>query len=342
VTPESLPPAEYVMYVLGGKGRAAAVSTAAAWRLADRLAESARPIEQLAVEVGCPVDALAAVLRVCAGLGFFSSPQPGVFAVTERGKALSADSLGPMAAFVGASEQWDPWSRLRSVQGRSDTAFASANGEELYEWMAHHPEAAARYDAAIDSFTRHEAAALCSAFDFAMARVVVDVGGGRGSLLGAVLAANAHLRGVLFDLPHVIERVRPRLADAFGERVELIGGDFFAAVPAGDVVMCKHVLHNWNDERAAELLRRCAAAAGEDGRVLILETILSPDNRADMAAMLDLEMQVLLAGRVRRKPELRRLVSDAGLVLERFEALTAGTWLVVAARGQPTIRTVPP
>ena len=338
MTPESLPPAEYAMYVLGGKGRAAAVSTAAAWRLADRLLDGAKSIEQLAQEVGCAADALAAVLRICAGLGFFSSPQPGTFAVTERGRALTADALGPMAAFVGAAEQWDPWARLRDVQPGGETAFALANGERLYEWMQRHPDAAARYDAAIDSFTRHEAAALCSAFDFASASVVVDVGGGRGSLLAAVLAANERLRGVLFDLPHVIERARPRLAEAFGGRVQFAGGDFFVGVPAGDVVMCKHVLHNWNDERAIAVLQRCAAAASAGaegragpGRVLILETILSPDNRADMAAMLDLEMQVLLSGRVRRKPELRRLVGDAGLIVERFEPLTAGTWLVVAA-----------
>lgn len=332
MTPENGSPLEYVMYVLGGKGRAQAVSTAAAWRLAERLADAPRRADDLAREIGCPPDAMAAVLRICAGLGFFDSPQPGVFAVTERGRALRADALGPMAEFVGATEQWAPWSRLRAVQDGGDTAFALANGDGLYGWMAAHPDAAARYDAAIDAFTRHEANALCAEFDFAAVQRVVDVGGGRGSLLAAVLAANTHVRGVLFDLPHVVERARARLVERFGARVEVQGGDFFAAVPAGDLVMVKHVLHNWNDDRAVELLRRCGEAAGGDGRVLLLETILSPDNRADMAAMLDLEMQVLLGGRVRRKPELRRLISDAGLVVERFEPLTAGTWLVIARR----------
>lgn len=331
--PDSLPPAEYLMYVLGGKGRAAAVSTAAAWRIADRLAAGPRTVEELAADVGCPTAALASVLRVCAGLGFFDSPQPGSFALTERGRALCADALGPMAEFVGSAEQWDPWARLRAVRRGESTAFSIANGAPLYEWMTGHADAAARYDAAIDAFTQHEAAALCRAFDFAGVRTVVDVGGGRGSLLAAVLAANVHLGGVLIDLPHVADRARPLLAARFGARVEVFGGDFFTAVPAADVVLCKHVLHNWNDERAVALLRRCADAAGASGRVVVLETVLSPDNRADLAAMLDLEMQVLLGGRVRRKPELRRLIGDAGLVVQRFEALTAGTWLVVAAAG---------
>lgn len=332
MTPDNGSPLEYVMYVLGGKGRAQAVSTAASWRLAERLAGAPRTADDLAHEIGCPPDAMAAVLRICAGLGFFDSPQPGVFAVTERGRALRADALGPMAEFVGATEQWAPWSHLRAVRSGGDTAFALANGNGLYDWMAAHPAAAARYDAAIDAFTRHEANALCAEFDFNAVRRVVDVGGGRGSLLAAVLAANPRVCGVLFDLPHVVERARPGLVDRFGARVEVKGGDFFAAVPAGDLVMVKHVLHNWNDDRAVELLRRCGEAVDRDGRVLLLETILSPDNRADMAAMLDLEMQVLLGGRVRRKPELRRLVGDAGLTVERFEPLTAGSWLLVARR----------
>ena len=336
MNPESLLPADYLMFVLGGKGRAAAVSTAAAWRLADRLANGPRTAESLAPEIGCSPAALTSVLRVCAGLGFFEAVSAdGAFVVTERGRALRSDTLGPMAEFVGAPEQWDPWARLRDVKNGGETAFTLANGAPLYEWMARHDGAAARYDAAIDAFTRHEARALCAALDFAKSRRVVDVGGGRGSLLAAVLEANPHLRGVLFDVPHVAERSRAALAARFGARVDAVGGDFFASVPAGDVVLLKHVLHNWNDERAVAILRACAAAIGDaaDGRVLVIESVLSPDQRADMAAMLDLEMRVLLDARVRRKPELRRLIGDAGLALERFEPLGAGTWLCVVSRG---------
>lgn len=330
--PESLPPAEYLMYVLGGKGRAQAVSTAAAWRLADRLADGPRTALSLAEEIGCDPAALTSVLRVCAGLGFFETARPGEFAVTERGRMLRADALGPMADFVGASEQWDPWARLRDVRGDA-TAFQIAHGAGLYEWMARHPAAAARYDAAIDAFTRHEVGALRAAFDFATVRRVVDVGGGRGTLLAEVLEGWPHLRGILFDLPHVVERAAPALRHRFGARVELRGGDFFADVPAGaDAYLIKRVLHNWSDARASELLRRCAAAMAADGRILAIEAVLSPDNRADMAATMDLEMQVLLGGNVRRKPELRRLFADAGLAIERFEPLSAGSWLVVAAR----------
>jgi hypothetical protein len=276
---------------------------------------------------------MVSVLRVCAGLGFFASARPGEFVVTERGQALRSDQLGPMADFVGASEQWDPWARLRDVRGDA-TAFEIAHGAGLYEWMARHAGAAARYDAAIDAFTKHEAGALRAAFDFAGVQEVVDVGGGRGTLLAEVLEGWPHLRGVLFDLPHVVERARPELVVRFGARVEAVGGDFFADLPTGaDAYLIKRVLHNWNDERASELLQRCAAAMAPGGRILAIEAVLSPDHRADMAATMDLEMQVLLGGRVRRKPELRRLFAEAGLTIERFEPLSGGSWLVVGARG---------
>jgi hypothetical protein len=332
MTPESMTPAEYLMYVLGGKTRAQAVSTAAAWQLADRLAAGPRTVASLAEEIGCDPAALASVLRVCAGLGFFDTARPDEFVVTERGRALCADALGPMADFVGRSEQWDPWARLRDVRGDAP-AFQIAHGAGLYEWMAHHPGAAARYDAAIDAFTRHEAGALRAAFDFGPVQQVVDVGGGRGTLLAEVLDGWQHLRGILFDLPHVVERAAPALQERFGARVEVCGGDFFRDLPRGaDAYLVKRVLHNWNDERAGELLRQCAAAMAPGGRILAIEAVLSPDNRADQAASMDLEMQVLLGGRVRRKPELRRLFADAGLTIERFEPLGGGSWLVVAGR----------
>ncbi len=331
--PDSDSPADYLLQVLGGKCRTQAVSTAAALGLADRLAAGPRTVAALAAEIGCDAAVLVPVLRLCAGMGFFASPTPDTFVLTERGAALKGSALGPLAEFVGAAEQWDPWARLRDVaRGGGGTAFQLAHGTGLYDHLARTPAAAARYDAAIDSFTRHEAEALCAQFDFTEVRTVVDVGGGRGTLLGEVLQRWPHLRGVLFDLPHVAARARPELAARFGARVEALGDDFFRGVPKGHDVYCvKHVLHNWDDERAQALLQRCVEAMGPGGRVLAIETVLAPDNRADLAAMMDLEMQVLLGGRVRRKPELRRLFQAAGLRVEQMTPLVGGSWLLVGS-----------
>ena len=325
-------PAEHLLDILGGKARVQAISTAAALGLADVLAKGPRTVPSLAQELGCREDVLATVLRMVAGLGFFSSPEPGLYALTERGHVLKRDQLGPLATFVGAPEQWDPWARLRDAAQGGDVAFVRTFGHGLYDHVAADDAAAARYDAAIDAFTRHEAESLCRTFDFAGAREVIDVGGGPGTLLLEVLRRNGHLRGTLFDLPHVAERALPRLRGELGDRVRTHGGDFFAAIPRGDVLLLKHVLHNWDDERAASLLQRCAEALPAGGRLLVIETILAPDNRADLAAMLDLEMMVLLGGRERRKPELRRMLSACGLSLASMAPLVSGSWLLVAEK----------
>lgn len=326
-------PAEHLLDILGGKARVQAISTAAALGVADVLANGPRTVPSLAQELGCREDVLTTVLRMVAGLGFFTSPEPGLYALTDRGHVLKRDQLGPLATFVGASEQWNPWSHLRDAARGGEVAFVRTFGHGLYDHVAADDAAAARYDAAIDAFTRHEAESLCRTFDFADAREVIDVGGGHGTLLFEVLRRNGHLRGVLFDLPHVAERALPRLRGELGDRVRTHGGDFFAAIPHGaDVLLLKHVLHNWDDDRAAVLLRRCAEAMPAGGRLLVIETILAPDNRADLAAMLDLEMMVLLGGRERRKPELRRMLAASGLSLSSMEPLVSGSWLLVAEK----------
>jgi len=333
VSSEGQTSAERLLHVLGGKVQAQAVSTVAWLGVADALALGPRSIESLAEEIDCRMDVLASLLRMVAGLGFFSSPEPGVYQLTEFGQALKRDQLGPLAAFVGAPEQWDPWSRLRDAARGGDVAFVRAFGHGLYDHVAKDEPAALRYDAAIDSFTKHEAEALGRAVDFRAVHEVLDVGGGRGTLLLQLLMQNVGLSGVLFDLPHVVERAMPRLRASVGERARGVGGDFFCALPRGaDVILLKHVLHNWNDDRASELLRRCAEALAPGGRLLLIDTVLAPDNRADLAAMLDLEMMVLLGGRERRKPELRRLLASVGLTVSAMQPLVSGSWLFVATR----------
>jgi cyclopropane fatty-acyl-phospholipid synthase-like methyltransferase len=219
---------------------------------------------------------------------------------------------------------------MRDTIRDGGVAFERTHGTGLYDFLARHPAAAKRYDAAIDSFTRHEAALLCEKFDFAGMETVVDVGGGRGTLLLEILRRWPQLQGVLFDLTHVAEEVRARLQQEAPGRVEDVGGDFMDSVPEGaDLYLIKHVLHNWSDEQASTLLLNCAKARRRGGRILVVEAILAPDARPNMARMLELEMHVLTGGHERRKPEFRRLFRSAGLSLERLEPLTPTAWLLI-------------
>ncbi|MCB9877030.1 MAG: methyltransferase domain-containing protein [Planctomycetes bacterium] len=327
---------ELLLFELGGKHRAQALSTAAALGVADRLrASGARgePLESLAAALGCDPDDLQSLLRCLCGMGYLDEPATGRFALTTRGEALCSDRLGAFAAFQGSPSQWDAWSRLRVAMrdggSHGTTPYQRAAGHGLYEHLAQSPDEAKAYDAAIDAFSRMEAAALVRGAELAGARRLVDVGGGRGALLRELLRQLPDAEGVLFDLSHVIARVDvAELAD--GGRARCESGDFFAAVPAGgDVYLLKHVLHNWDDERAAQLLRRCREAMSPGGRVLAIDALLWPDNRPDLARMMDLEMRVLCGSRERRKPEVRRLFHQAGLELAELRQLTPMSWLFV-------------
>jgi hypothetical protein len=170
-----------------------------------------------------------------------------------------------------------------------------------------------------------------------MARVV-DVGGGQGVLLQRVLEAHPHLYGVVFDRPGVTEAARTRLAEAgLSRRCEVVGGDFFAGVPAGgDAYVLSWILHDWDDEAAARILRNCRAAMSDDGRLLVLELVLSPPNEphpptaADrLARTLDLEMLAVVGGRERTEAEFRALFGRAGFGLARVLALEGLPWCVI-------------
>lgn len=325
-------PIDPLFDLLGGKARAQAVSTAAELGLADALSDGPLTLAELARRVGCEVTPLGSLARLLTGLGLFTSPSTDVFALTDQGRRLRSDALGPLAAFLGAPEQWDPWSRLRDSMRGGPCAFERTHQQGLYAYLASHPGEAARYDAAIDAFTLHEAEALCAAYDFSKARCIVDVGGGRGTLLEVLLHANAKLEGTLFDLPHVAAAAARAPNAETARRIHVESGDFREAVPPGaDHYLVKHVLHNWSDDTCVKILRNCVSAMSPGGRVLVIEAVLAPDGRADTAALLDLDMLVLTGGRERRKPELRRLLQAAGLRVEGVRALTSTAMLFVSS-----------
>ncbi len=319
--------------ILGGRARSQAVSTAAALGLPELLAHGPRSAQDLALELGADEQAVGRLLSFLAGLGFLRQEQDGALSLTRLGLSLRQDALGPLASFLGSPDQWNPWSALRDSLGgtqQADNAFVTTHGTDLYSYMRDHASAAARYDVAIDAFTRQAARTLATSFDFSGISRLVDVGGGRGAGLQELLKQWPNLHGVLFDLPHVARAAREHLAPELAARVECVGGDFLKDVPGdADAYLLKHVLHNWDDEQAVQLLRRCAQQVPDTGYVLVLEYVLAPDGRIDTARMMDLEMLVLTNGRERRKPELRRLIRAAGLTLEGVTPLPPASWLLV-------------
>lgn len=317
------------MRLLTGKWLVSALATAAKLQLADHLA-TAKSAQELADELDLHAPSLERLLGVLAGEGLLEVLGTR-FGLTQLGAQLRQDKLGKLAEYVGSEAQWTPWLCLDHSIRTGGAAFEKRHGTSLFEYLAHHPEEAAIYDHAVDAFTRQQAHALAEARVLAEAKVVVDVGGGRGTFLLELLERAPSLRGVLYDLPHVVESAKARFAAAgLGERVDFVSGNFFESVPANaDCYVVKHVVHNWDDEHAKTILRNCAKAGGPGAQVLIVEGLILPAYVRDGTRLLDLEMLALTGqGRERSKPQFRRLLAESGLRLEESFRLSDAAWLL--------------
>ncbi len=311
-----------------------AIATAAKLRLVDHLNDP-KSVEELARACALHPPSLRRLVGVLVGEGLLTYVDAERVMVTPLGEQLRQDKLGVLAEFVGSGSQWTPWVHLEHSVRTGESAFEKQHGRALFTYLEEHPAEAQLYDTAVDAFTRQQAQALAATNILEMATKVVDVGGGRGTFLMELLLRHPDLSGILYDKPNVVDAVEERFAEAgLRERVQLMGGDFHESVPSGaDCYVVKHVLHNWDDQRAGQLLRRCAEAAPPHGRVLVVEGIALPGNLRDGTKLMDLEMLVLTGGgRERSKPEFRRLFSQASLRLQSVLRLSEGAWAMVGTK----------
>ncbi len=326
MTPQELPPPIALFRMITGYYVSRAVHVAARLGIADLLGQGSVHVEMIAGKTGTHAPSLDRVLRLLASVGVLSAEEDGHFSLTPVGACLRTDVPGSMHAvalvFGGTTQQ--AWSELGHSVRTGKPAFRKVFGADAFAYLERHPDDAATFDLAMAGFTRMIAGAVAATYDFSPFGTVMDVGGGNGMLLEGVLKANAHLRGVLFDRPHVAGRARARLAEAgLAERCAVTGGDFFAAVPAGaDACMLKHVIHDWDDERATAILRNCHRALGPNGTLLLVEGVYPPRiDRSDdamAAASNDVNMLVCTGGRQRSEREFRDLYAAAGFRLTRI------------------------
>jgi SAM-dependent methyltransferase len=295
--------------------------------LADLLKDGPRDARELAKSLDLNAPALNRVLRLLASVGVFAEQASGAFALTEIGELLRSDVPGSMRAsvmlFAGTRIQ-DSWKELEYCVRTGEPAFRKDSPDaDPFAQMAQDPEAAANFDKAMATFAPQTAAAVAAAYDFSAFQTLADVGGGNGSLLIGILKANPGLRGIVFDQPHVAERARENLrAEGFADRCRVVAGSFFDSVPTGaDAYLLKHVIHDWNDERAAAILENVRAVMPSNGRLLIVEGVYPP--RIDQslesrgAAANDVNMLVCTGGRQRSEQEFRELYAASGFKLTR-------------------------
>jgi O-methyltransferase/methyltransferase family protein len=304
------PPQAILWDILRGAMTTKALGIVADLRIADALANGPRPIADLAEEVGAHPDSLQRMLRALASDGVFAEMDPGVFGNTDASDLLRE---GPWHAF--AHHFGDSWYRaVGDLEAQTGEAtFPRTFGSDFWAWLADHPDERALFDTAMEEGSERRAARLADV-PFRGDETVVDVGGGNGSLLLELLAGRPGLRGIVFDLPETV-----RDESVFGERIEFVEGSFFDRVPAGDVYVLGTILHDWDDEKAAAILRAIREAASPGARVLILDSVIQPGNDPQGAKWLDLLMLVIAAGRERTDPEWLELVEGAGLRVDAIE-----------------------
>lgn len=295
--------------------------------VAEALAAGPRTGAEVAADVGADAQALTRVLRGLA-LEDVVSESGGRFALTPLGEALV-----PLAGAIKVRGQvyYGAAAGLLEAVRRGETAFERVHGARFFDHLAAQPGDAAAFQASMADRAEQEAGAVVAAYDFSGLRHLVDVGGGRGVLLGAILDA-ADLRATLVDRPEAIAAARERL----GGRATCVEGDFFEALPLGaDAYLLSRVLHDWDDEEARRILAVCRAAMGEDARLLIVDAIL-PERAKDMPAAIrmDLHMLVLLGARERTEAEFRALLEAAGFAVRRVvpTASPAGLSVIEAVR----------
>ncbi|WP_165970475.1 methyltransferase [Actinomadura sp. 6K520] len=323
--------------LLTGGWVAQAVSVAARLKIADRLAHGPRSAADIAAAVNADAPTLHRLLRALSDVGIVQEREDGLFSGTPLGDLLRSDvpSLRGYALLSGSSFHRDAWSALEHSVRTGEPAFTHVHGQEVFDHLRGNPADGETLNAAMIALSGEFIAPVVAACDFPPGHAIVDVGGGHGVVLAEALAANPGTEGILYDLPEVVDNAADGpLREALAEgRCQAIGGSFFDSVPSGcDSYVLSHIVHDWDDDRAVQILTNCRRAMRPDSRVLVAEAILREGPAASRIKWLDLEMLVMTRGGLQRtQSQYEALFARAGL---RFSGIPAHspTFTVLEAR----------
>lgn len=314
--------ANQLLQMVNGYQVSQAICVAAALGIADQLKDASRKSDDLAAATHSHPQALYRLLRALASIGVLREGDDRRFSLTALGSGLRSDapqSVAPWARLVERSYYRQAWSDLLHSVRTGENAFHHAHGMGVWQYRAEHPEESVIFDGAMTALSRLVADAVLAAYDFSPFEVVMDIGGGQGALLAEILSQNPAQRGILFDQPQVVAGALPTLqAASVADRCQVVGGDFFAAVPDGaDALLMKSVLHDWDDERSIAILKSCRRALRPGGKLLVLEAVLAPPNEGPRAKFADLNMLVAPGGQERTAEEFAKLFNASGFRLMR-------------------------
>ncbi|WP_156745341.1 methyltransferase [Mycobacterium sp. 1165178.9] len=285
--------------------------------VADALADRPLQLDELASRVGADSDALHRVLRALICKGIFAQGDDGRYQLTPRADVLRSDapiSMAALARLVGAPQEREHWSLLTQTIRTGTSPVQELRGKRFFDYLRDEPEYSAIFNDAMTGLSAYVDGPLVKAYDFTPFATIVDVAGGHGRLLAAILASAPNTQGVLFDLPGVVAEAAPLLRKLdVAQRVRLVAGSFFSDVPSGaDAYVLKHIVHDWSDDAALRILQNVRRAAPTGAALLLVETVIPQDNSEFTGKIADIEMLLFNDGRERTAKEYQRLLEKAG------------------------------
>lgn len=332
-----VPPPVAMAELILGAWTSQALQVAAELRIADALADGPLRLSDLAVRVDADPDALGRLMRALISCGVFGQRRDGRYHLNGLADTLRSDapiSMAGAARFYGSTQHREHWSLLAESIRTGKSIVEPLRGMDFFAYLGTQPQYAALFNDAMTSISTAAVPSVVAAYDFSRHPTIVDVGGGHGGLLAAVLTAAPTSAGVLYDLPDVVAGAPDLLArHGVERRVRVESGSFFDAVPAGgDAYLLKHIIHDWPDEQAVTILQNIRAALGHDGTVLLVEFVIPEHQREFPGKWADLEMLLLGSSRERTAAEFRELLDKAGLRLTRIVPTASPFSIVEAAR----------
>jgi len=318
----NLPPHIVVSQMIFGSVITKAIHVAAKLNIADLLAEHGpMNCSDLALKSGAHEESLSRLLRALATVGVFNIDENGKYALTPLAECLTADSPVSVKsmALVAGGVFYKAYDELLFSVKTGDGGFKKALGVPVFEYLTNNAEDGKIFDRMMTDIHGGETEPMIDGYDFSTFNTIVDIGGGNGDLISAVLNKNSQVKGILFDLPEVIKRSQNSIAArGLTERCKLESGSFFESVSkGGDAYILRHIIHDWSDADSITILSNCRKSMNPGGKVLVVEAVIQDGNEPSRFKLLDLTM-LLIGGKERTKKQFEHIFSQAGLKLNRI------------------------
>jgi hypothetical protein len=315
-------PVEQLFQMATGHMATTCTWIAAELHIADLIGNTVKPVAELARAARVNEDALYRILRALSSGGIFTEAEPRAFANTPASELMRSDAEGSirdLVVWMSSPLHLRVFAEAMHAVRTGENAFKKATGLEAFDYFEKHPDTAEVFNTAMTNLSAMVVPAALEAYDFSGLGTLADIAGGHGMVLTSILSKHGDLRGILFDLPHVVPGAKARVESlGLTSRCDVTSGDFFKAVPAADNYIMKHIIHDWDDAQAIQILKNCAAAMRGKGKVILLESVIKPGNEPAFGKWVDLEMLFLPGGRERTEQEFGALFSQSGLRLSRI------------------------